>query len=65
MKYLVIVKAESAIVVEAEDEEHAEHVAFSECDLGCFVTTESRCHGELQEGSDLERTLRHCDQVIE
>ena len=65
MKYLVTVRAESSIVVEAEDENHAQEIAFAEADLRQFDTTEAECVCSLENPEELDRAIRHANEVIE
>lgn len=65
MKYLVTVRAESSIVVEAEDEDQAMEIAFSEADLRQFDLSEAECECSLEHAEGLARAIRHANQVIE
>lgn len=65
MKYLVTARAESSIVVEAEDEDHAMEIAFAEADLRQFDLAEAECECSLENTEELDRAIRHANQVIE
>lgn len=65
MKFLVTVRAESVILVEAEDEDHAQELAFSECRLSDFNVEETLNTVKVETEEELERAIRHCDQVID
>lgn len=64
MKYLVTVRAESSIVVEAEDQDHASEIAFTECSLIQFDVSEAEVECSLENKEELERALRHCNEEI-
>lgn len=65
MKFLVTVCAESVILVEAEDEDHAQEIAFSKCRLNDFNVEEIVKTVKVETKEELERAIRHCDQVID
>ncbi len=65
MKYLVSVIAQSYVVVEAEDENHAQEIAFAEADLRHFDITEAECTCSLENAEELDRAIRHANEVIE
>lgn len=64
MKYLVTVRAESVILVDAEDEDHAQEIAFTECSLNDFSVEETTRCEKVETEEEFERALRHCSQVI-
>lgn len=64
MKFLVTVRAESVILVEAEDEDHAQEIAFSECNISGFNVEETVRTVRVETPEELKRAIRHCDQVI-
>lgn len=63
--YEVLVTAYCTVVVQdVENEEEAIDVVWNEVNRGDFELDDCRVEQELSSEEDLERAVRHCNQVI-
>lgn len=63
--YEVLIKAYCTVVVQdVENEEEAIDLAWSEVNRGDFELDDCTVEQELSSKEDLERAVRHCNQVI-
>lgn len=63
--YEVLVKAYCTVVVQdVENEEEAIDLAWNEVNPGDFELDDCTVEQELSSEEDLERAVRHCNQVV-